>query len=390
MLQVLLRFNIRDLFEFTTQDGLRIGVGYPILLWLLVGGYNVWKMVGLHRRNLDPGGSDIQKSKSESADQLLNETKSQHKADLLFSLMMILGIPAAIIIAGQLKPDLAPDGVPVFGYGFMYFIGFSLAVYSATRRAALVGIHSEVIMDLAMWLLIPGIVGARLFYVIQYQERVLGKARNAFETFKAIVMLPDGGLVFYGGLIAGIIGFSLFCFRRQLKVLMMADIVVPSLFIGLGFGRIGCFLYGCCFGDRCTLPWAVQFPKDSMPFNTLVSRGFLSPEAASTFALHPSQLYSSISAFVLAGLLAVYFRHRPWNGAVLAVAWVLYPINRFVLEFIRGDELGQFNTSMTISQLVSIGLLLTGVAYIVWMAISSRNKLSPAKAPPLPVPHPAS
>jgi phosphatidylglycerol:prolipoprotein diacylglycerol transferase len=356
MLTTLLRFDLHKLWEFSTNDGLRIGIGFPIVLWLLIGTLSVWRM---------------RKAKSSAG-------------DLIAGSLFWLAIPVCIVVVSKLKPDLAPNGVPVFAYGFMMFVGFLVAIFSATRRAKLVGLNPDVIMDMGMWLLIPGIIGARSFYLMQYHERVFGQARGFRDVVMAAVNLPDGGLVFYGGLIAGILGFVAFCFRHKLSMLLMADTIVPSLFIGLGFGRIGCFLYGCCFGDRCDLPWAVRFPVDSMPYNALLERGFIEADAPSTFALHPSQLYSSASAFVLAGLLAVYFRHRPWNGAVLAVAWILYPINRFVLEFLRGDELGQFNTSLTISQLVSMGLLVSGIAFLVWMT-TQVNRVRPVRTPLPPV-----
>ena len=366
MLTTLMRFDLRNFWKLSTDDGLMIGIGYPLLLWVLVGAFNVWRM-----------------SRAQPADDA--EAPAAGSGELILSGLFWLAIPIGVVCFTQFKPDLAPDGVPVFGYGFMMFLGFIVAVYSATRRAVLVGIDPDVIMDMGMWLLIPGIVGARSFFLIQYSERVFGNATTLQQKVFAAVNLPVGGLVFYGGLIAGILGFIAYCLRRRLSVLLMADIVVPSLFIGLGFGRIGCFLYGCCFGDRCDLPLAVKFPIDSMPYKALLERGFLASDATSTFALHPSQLYSSISAFVLAGLLAVYFRHRPWNGAVLAVAWILYPINRFILEFIRGDELGQFNTSLTISQWGSIGLLTTGFAYLFLMtrikpARPIRGELQPVQS----------
>lgn len=380
MLTTLMRFDLHDFWAFTTQDGLRIGIGYLILIWLLVGIFNLWRM---SRANAHAAADKPANDKSTDPKAANATSSTNSSGELLVTGLFWLAIPIGAVIVTNMKPDLAPNGVPVFGYGFMMFIGFVTAVYSATRRAILLGLDPDVIMDMGMWLLIPGIVGARSFYLIQYRERVFGTAENFQQVIAAAVNLPDGGLVFYGGLIAGILGFVAFCLRRRLSVLLMADIVAPSLFIGLGFGRIGCFMYGCCFGDRCDLPWAVKFPTDSMTYKVLVERGFLSPEATTTFALHPSQIYSSISAFILAGLLAVYFRHRPWNGAVLAVAWILYPINRFVLEFIRGDELGQFNTSLTISQWVSIGLLVSGLAYLVLMTLT--NPVRPIRSGLLPV-----
>jgi len=152
----------------------------------------------------------------------------------------------------------------------------------------------------------------------------------------------------------------------------MFDVIAPSMFIGEGFGRIGCFLYGCCYGKACSLPWAVKFPKDSLTFDKLKLEGRIIENPLSTIPLHPTQLYSSFAAFTLAGILAWFFRRRPYDGAVLALGWILYPINRFILEALRDDEPKRWGTPFTFSQLVSIGLLITGVAA---MSVFSRRKI---------------
>ena len=141
---------------------------------------------------------------------------------------------------------------------------------------------------------------------------------------------------------------------------------MPSFFIGLAFGRFGCFLNGCCYGDHCTLPWAVTFPHGSVPFAALVARGFLSPDAAASLPLHPTQLYSVMNAFVLAFLTAMCFRHRRCDGAVLALALIVYPFTRIVIETLRGDEMGQFGTGLTISQLLSCGVMAVGIGLGAW------------------------
>jgi phosphatidylglycerol:prolipoprotein diacylglycerol transferase len=174
-------------------------------------------------------------------------------------------------------------------------------------------------------------------------------------------------------MLTGIAVFFLYCHIKGINPLLMADVVIPSLFIGIAIGRIGCFLNGCCYGDRCELPWAVQFPAGSAPFEALVQRGFLSPDAALTPLLHPTQLYSTLDGLLLAFLTASYFKVRPVNGAVLAVGWLTYPVTRFMIEFLRGDELGKFNTSLTISQWVSIGLFVSGVMYTVWLLRRSTS-----------------
>jgi phosphatidylglycerol:prolipoprotein diacylglycerol transferase len=157
-----------------------------------------------------------------------------------------------------------------------------------------------------------------------------------------------------------------FCRKHGLSMLDLADAFTPSVFIGIGFGRIGCLLNGCCWGDRCQLPWAISFPKQSAAFQVIESRGFLPPDALFTMPLHPTQIYSSIDGFLLALVTALLFRERSWKGEVFAWGCVLYSITRFLMEFIRGDEMGQLGTGLTISQLYSLGIAGLGIAVILW------------------------
>ena len=166
----------------------------------------------------------------------------------------------------------------------------------------------------------------------------------------------------YGGLIAGTLAFWWFCRTRQLAAWKLGDLIVPSVFLGIAFGRMGCFLYGCCFGDRCELPWAVEFPVDSVPFNAQVQRGFLPMDAAASLPIHPTQLYSVIDGILLCLLTLAYYPVRSRDGSVITLALLTYPITRFLIERLRGDEMGQFGTQLTIAQWISLGMLAGGIA----------------------------
>lgn len=273
------------------------------------------------------------------------------------------------------RDKTAGHSLPVYGYGFMLFSGFLIAGWAASRRAALVGVSSDTIWDLAMWLFAAGIIGGRLYYCIQYADRVFFRQvggrlelKPFGELLRSAVNLPDGGLVLYGGLLMGAVAYFTFCRVRKQDPLLLADITIPSVFIGVAFGRIGCFLNGCCYGDRCALPWAVSFPLGSVPDTALVSRGFIGPEQPFSLWLHPTQLYSSLDAAVLAVLTHAYFRYRHRNGSVLALGLLTYPVTRFAIEMLRGDELGQFHTPLTTAQFVSIGLFATGLVYSLWLS----------------------
>lgn len=261
--------------------------------------------------------------------------------------------------------------LPIFGYGCMLLVGFLAAIKLAQWRAAQIGIDRDLVFDAGFWILIGGVIGARLWYLAQYHDDVFA-AKQGWDVIVAVFNLTQGGMVVYGGMLLGTVAFFAYCFRVRHKVgtLNMADIVMPSVFIGMGFGRIGCLLNGCCYGGPCELPWGIRFPAGSVTWQALVHRGFLEETAAATFALHPTQIYSSINGFLLAWVTAAYFPHRRRPGEVFALGCILYSITRFIIEFLRNDEMGIFGTDLTISQATSLGVCAAGITLL---AVLSRR-----------------
>jgi phosphatidylglycerol:prolipoprotein diacylglycerol transferase len=193
----------------------------------------------------------------------------------VLSIVLWVMVALGIIQAPQFGPKLVPEGLPLFGYGAMLLAGFSAAVWLARERAAVEALPAGTIGDLAVWLFLPGILGARIFFLIQYGHQVFANKQTLFEILWAAVNLSEGGIVLYGGVMGGAIGYFTFCHLRKLPPLTLADVITPSVFVGIGFGRIGCLLNGCCFGDKCELPWCITFPAQSVPWWALVQRGFL-------------------------------------------------------------------------------------------------------------------
>jgi phosphatidylglycerol:prolipoprotein diacylglycerol transferase len=269
------------------------------------------------------------------------------------------------------------SSVPVFGYGFMLLLGFLSALLFARRQARLAGIDPELMYDMGYWLLVPGIIGGRLAYLVQHGEGVFidesGRQLTGGALLFAAVNLSQGGLVLIGAMVGGAVGFFAFCARRKVPALALADVIVPSIFIGIGFGRLGCLMNGCCFGDACSLPWGISFPHGSVPFEALAQRGFVDPLAAATMPLHPTQIYSSIDGFLLATVTALYFRIRTRPGDVLALGCILCAITRFLIEFLRNDEMGQLGTRFTISQYYSLGILAAGIGIAVYLRVSGAS-----------------
>ncbi len=348
MRKVLLRFVFDNLWQWqAVGNELHVGAAWLMLLWVAI----VLLVFGVMYAT------------------------SKKAAESAMSAGFWLIVPAALAAAWFFKLPIVKTGIPVFGYGLMMFIGFSSATWLATRRVRAIGQPPEAIWDMMMWALIPGLIGARTIYLMQNWNQVFAR-KQGMDLLLAPFALWDGGIVFYGSVIGGIVGVVIYCQRRGINPLAMFDVIAPSMFVGEGFGRIGCFLYGCCYGKACDLPWAVRFPPDSLTFEKLAPQGRILENPLSTIPLHPTQLYSSFAAFTLAGILAWYFRRRPFDGAVLALGWIIYPINRFILESLRDDEAPRLGTNFTFSQLMSIGLLITGIGAMYYF--SKRAKLTGA------------
>ncbi|MFV2067121.1 MAG: prolipoprotein diacylglyceryl transferase [Pirellulales bacterium] len=376
--------------------------------------------------------------------------KQGWRAELWGMLPSLALVGAAIL----LLPRLFQDGLPIRGYGVMVLLGVLAGVGLAVHRARQVGLDPEILLSLVLWLLIPGVVGARMFHVVEYWHTDYHR-ETWIETFQRVLNVPQGGLVVYGALFGACIGFLVFTYRRHLRVLAMADLIAPSLAIGLALGRIGCFLNGCCYGGPTDLPWAVRFPAGSPPYESQLQRGDLLgfnlvadetgrprigriragtaaekrgltkneplhavngvpvqsvvdaerwlgaslgrgdrviltlanghkvelpavDSSRGSLPVHPTQLYSSITAALLCFFLWSYYPFRRHDGEVTALMLTLYPILRLLLEIIRTDERAVFHTGLSISQNVSL-LLLLGIVGL-WVYVLSRPPLSPVQA----------
>jgi phosphatidylglycerol:prolipoprotein diacylglycerol transferase len=199
------------------------------------------------------------------------------------ALPVLLLLGAAI----YLLPRVFPDGLPVRGYGVMLLIGITSGVGMAMYRARQGGLDPERILSLAIWMVVCGVIGARLFYVIEYWEQNFA-GRSPRDTLLEIVNVPEGGLVIYGGFVGAMAGFIIFVRKHGLPLLAMADLIAPSMAVGLAFGRIGCLLNGCCYGGQTELPWHVTFPKFSPPYADQLSRGELHGFRITSAATQPA------------------------------------------------------------------------------------------------------
>lgn len=269
---------------------------------------------------------------------------------------LIIGSLAIIFL-----PKFFSEGLPIRGYGLMVLTGVIAGILLAMHRAQQVGLPPDSILSLAFSFLLCGIIGARAFYVIEYWHTSF-KSDSAIQTLLNILKFTEGGLVVYGAFLGAAVAVIWFVWRHKLPLLAMSDLLAPSLMIGLAFGRIGCFLNGCCYGGVCDLPWAVTFPRDSLPYMEQYEAGKFGDLASATLPdrslpVHPTQLYSAIDAGLLCWFLWSYYPFRRRDGEVTALMLTLHPISRFLLEIIRIDESAVFGTGLSISQNFSVAFL---------------------------------
>ena len=158
------------------------------------------------------------------------------------------------------------------GYGFFLLIGVLAGVGLAMHRSRQLGLNPDTTLNLCFVLFAAGIIGARVFYVIQYWSQF--KDGDSISIGK-IVNMTEGGLVVYGGIIGGALGGILYVKAKKLPVLPILDILAPCMMIGLSIGRIGCLMNGCCWGGVCDTSYSIQFPEGSPPYARQVETGEL-------------------------------------------------------------------------------------------------------------------
>ncbi len=236
----------------------------------------------------------------------------------------------------------------IYAYGIFIAIGFIFGFFLALRRSRIEGIPAERIIDLFFLVVISAIIGSRaLFILINFNDY----RHQPLQIFS----LWEGGLVFYGGLILAT-GVSLvYMWRTRHPVWKMADLFSPSIALGLFFGRIGCFLAGCCYGKETSLPWAVTF-TDPVSLARL------------NVSLHPTQLYEALGSLFLFLFLIWKRKHKTFEGQIFWLFLLLYSVLRFFIEFLRDDPRGFFfGELVSTSQGIGIGLALTSLFMLIYL-----------------------
>ncbi len=262
-----------------------------------------------------------------------------------------------------MHPNLINIGpFTVRSYGTMIVLGFFIGLWLIKRRARNYGIPWEKCVDLAFYLLLGGIIGSKIFYWLILPDYFLYDMKLITDDPIEFIKNFGSGFEFFGALFSGVIVFLIYTSRNQLPRLHTLDLLTPSIPLAHAFGRIGCFLAGCCYGRECSYTWSIIFNHP----DSLAPQGI---------ALHPTQLYESALLLLLTGLLLLsesYLRKKP--GMMLPAYVIGYTVIRFIVEYFRGDPRGSVGR-MTMTQLVAI--LAAVIASISIFCLSrSKTKVS--------------
>lgn len=286
-----------------------------------------------------------------------------------------LGLPLAL--SGAMILWLLPalddgQGVPVRGYGMMLLLAAAAGTWLSIVRGRRAGYDADTLLALGLEVFLWGIVGARVFHVVEYHEQFFPPGRSLLAGIPGVLNVAAGGLTVFGSIPTASLAAWRFAARRGLSLPRLADCIAPGLLLGLAIGRIGCFLNGCCYGGPCDLPWAVRFPPDSPPWLDQAARGLIPGWAAAdrpwSLPVHPAQLYATLDAAILSWLAVAFTPRARRDGAVFALVLTLHPISRFLLEMIRIDEAPALGTPFSISQVVSIVLLALAIGLWGWIS----------------------
>lgn len=263
--------------------------------------------------------------------------------------------------------------LPIYSYGVMLgtsmIVAWYLVMHLGEKRE---GMQREQMANAFITTAVFAIVGSRVLYVLTNPDE--------FHDPMRFFALREGGLVAYGGFLGGLLGSWVYWRRKNVSLLSWADVVAPTLGLGLGFTRIGCYMFGCDFGAPLAAdapPWlkslgtfpgpnpAVEAQAHGSPaFLHHVAEYDLSPTALASLPVHPTQIYESIAGFLLFGVTMLVWQRRTFRGQVILVLTAAYGVWRFLIEYVRDDPERGFYFGFSTSQLISLALVpFAGVVY---------------------------
>jgi len=253
-------------------------------------------------------------------------------------------------------------------YGLMLMISFMVGIYIAIKRAKKENVDPNLIVDLSIIIIISSLIGSRALYVAFHFDEFRDNLVSMINPFQSGGLVGIAGMTVLGGVILAIACSFLFLRNKKMPVLRIFNILTPSIALGTGITRIGCFFHGCCYGTICNNFFGVIFPSNSMP-------GYMFPNTP----IHPTQLYASFGSFVIFGLLLYFERISFFKDKTFFLFLIFYGIYRFTVDIFRYYEesmiIARFGgLNLSLNQGISIFLLVIGLCTVVYFWYIERKR----------------
>jgi len=267
--------------------------------------------------------------------------------------------------------------VDITSFGLMMFLSFIAGAWVTGKQLERYALNKEIVWDGLAWVALGGILGAKLYYLALHPADV---AMNPLRAF-----LSRGGLVWYGGLIGGVLAWYLYVRSKKLPVATMFDATAPALFVAYAVGRMGCFLVGDDYGVSTDSWVGIAFPEGT-PETTAGNLRAAGDNIAASIpdsaivAVHPTQLYEIGMALILFAVVWQVGKRRLHTGQLFSLFMVFYGIERFIIEFVRAKT-DRVVLGLSTSQLASILLFAAGIW--LWHHRKKAPVVDPGAARPL-------
>jgi phosphatidylglycerol:prolipoprotein diacylglycerol transferase len=248
------------------------------------------------------------------------------------------------------RPILFQIGpIPIYSYGAMVALAFIIALWFVSRQAQERGLaSSDKMVDLSLWILVGGVIGARLLFVLLEWSTYIRQPWSIF-------LINQGGLSFYGAVLGGFIGGIAYAKKASLPVWPLADVIIPWVALGYSIVRIGCLLNGCCYGVPTHVPWALRCA------------------ATDNLLRHPTQIYALLASLGIFVLLMALQNRKPFAGFIFWLYTGVYAIARFIIEIYRESQILAFGWLRT-TQVACVFLLLLS-AWMIYRGCRMKGRV---------------